>query len=137
MQVDTCNILCFVKWPKVTDNFNPTYQMKMVMMILPLPNFVSLHWTCMDHLKSQPYLQYQMQNNSVAVYKIIHLTSEIWHNYVCEYNYIHPNTDWHTYTTHGREHASIHIQTCTYLISFAHRHTHTKTHVQAQTCIYT
>ena len=73
-----------------------------------------------------------MQNNSVAIYITPYTTSEICHNYVCEYNCTHSNTDGHTYTTHGREHASIHIQTCTYLISFAHRHTHTKTHVQVQ-----
>ena len=47
-------------------------------------------------------------------------------NKLCEHNYTHLNTDGHTYKTHGREHASIHIQTCAYLISLAHRHTHTK-----------
>ena len=56
--------------------------------------------------------------------------------YVCEYNYTYPNTDGHTYTTYGREHASNHIQTCTYLISFAHMQTHIYQNTYASTNMY-
>ena len=36
MQGDQCHVLCSVKWPKdmITDNFNHTYQMKMVVIML-------------------------------------------------------------------------------------------------------
>ena len=90
MQDDKCHVLHFITWPKITDNFNHTYQMKMVMIILhalntqeSLDKFSHTYTRC----KITVLLYYKLQvNYDMCIYAA------------------------HKYTMYGREHASIHIQ---------------------------
>ena len=114
MQGDKCNFLHFVEWPKVTDKFNHTYQMKMMMIILHALN----RQESLDKF-SHMYL-YQMQNDSFA---ILHLTSELWHVYAV--TQIH-NT-WKRACKYSQK-GFIRIYTCAY------NNMHAKAHMPKHMC---
>ena len=82
----------FVEWPKITDNFNHIYQMKMVMIILHFLN----KQESLDKF-SHTYTRCKITYSFAA--------------YITPYKFNYDTCGAvHKYTMHGREHASIHIR---------------------------
>ena len=85
-----CHVLHFIEWPKITDNINHTYQMKMMMIILLALN----RQESLDKF-SHTYTRYKI---TILLYYKLQVNYD---------NYVYAA---HKYTMYGREHASIHIQ---------------------------